>query len=118
MPGTAAAVEKATDDFTSGPGTAEATTLALTAPELAENGNSVRIDISVPGATDVMVLATDKPVPTVAAFRFGRLAATPSISLRIRLARTQEVIAIARMPDGTFRRAARPVEVVVGGCGA
>jgi sulfur-oxidizing protein SoxY len=38
-------------------------------------------------------------------------------STRIRLAGEQEVVAIARMPDGTFKQARQNVRVTIGGCG-
>ena len=36
---------------------------------------------------------------------------------RIRLAGTQDVIAIAKMEDGSFARASKTVKVTIGGCG-
>jgi len=53
----------------------------------------------------------------VATFNFGPLAAAQSASTRIRLAGTQDVLAIARMADGSFRRASSTVKVTIGGCG-
>jgi sulfur-oxidizing protein SoxY len=44
----------------------------------------------------------------------GRVAGA---STRIRLAGEQDVIAIARMPDGTFKQARQNVRVTIGGCG-
>ena len=89
----------------------------LTAPEIAENGNTVPIEVSAPGAEAIMVLAAGNPNPDVATFSFGPLAAEQFASTRIRLAGTQDVIAIARMPDGTFHRASQEVKVTIGGCG-
>lgn len=56
--------------------------------------------------------------------RFGALSAEQQFATRIRLARTQEVTALARMQDGTVRQVSQHVDVdvdvvvVVGGCGA
>ena len=36
---------------------------------------------------------------------------------RIRLAKTQEVIAMARMADGSIKQAQATVKVTIGGCG-
>jgi sulfur-oxidizing protein SoxY len=36
---------------------------------------------------------------------------------RIRLAGTQDVLAIAKMSDGSFVRASNTVKVTIGGCG-
>jgi sulfur-oxidizing protein SoxY len=89
----------------------------LTAPEIAENGNTVPIAVSAPGAVSVMLLAAGNPEPGVATFNFGPLAAAQSASTRIRLAGTQDVVAIAKMADGSFARASATVKVTIGGCG-
>ncbi len=91
--------------------------VVMTAPEIAENGNTVPVAVSAPGAVSIMVLATGNPTPAVATFNFGPLAGARSGSTRIRLAKTQDVIAIAKMEDGTFRRAGATVKVTIGGCG-
>ena len=56
------------------------------------------------------------PYPDVAVFTFGK-GATPAASTRIRLAKSQKLIAVAEMADGTFRTASRRIIVTVGGCG-
>ena len=91
--------------------------MELTAPEIAENGNTVPIAVSAPGAVSVMLLAAGNPEPGVATFNFGPLAAAQSASTRIRLAGTQDVVAIAKMADGSFARASATVKVTIGGCG-
>ena len=91
--------------------------VTLTAPEIAENGNTVPIAVAAPGATAIFLVATGNPVPPVATFNFGPLAATQAASTRIRLAGTQDVVAIARMADGSFARAVSTVKVTIGGCG-
>ncbi|MEC8796023.1 MAG: thiosulfate oxidation carrier protein SoxY, partial [Pseudomonadota bacterium] len=91
--------------------------LTLTTPEIAENGNTVPIEVDAPGAAAIMVLASGNPTPGVAEFKFGPLAAAQRASVRIRLAGTQEVIAIAKMADGSFVRASNTVKVTIGGCG-
>ena len=91
--------------------------ITLTAPEIAENGNTVPIEIDAPGAEAVMILAMGNPTPGVAEFKFGPLAASQSASTRIRLAGTQDVVAVARMKDGSFAKASKNVKVTIGGCG-
>lgn len=98
--------------------------LSLIAPEIAENGNSVPIEIEVDSAMDgddmveeVMVLATGNPSPGVATFKFGALSGEARASSRIRLAKTQDIVAFARMKDGSIHKAARTVKVTIGGCG-
>lgn len=91
--------------------------LTLTAPEIAENGNTVPVEVDAPGAVAIMLLATGNPSPDVGVFNFGPLAGAQMASTRIRLAGTQDVVAIAKMADGSFLRAAREVKVTIGGCG-
>lgn len=91
--------------------------VTLTAPEIAENGNTVPIGVDAPGAVAVILVATGNPVPGVATFNFGELAGTQSVSTRIRLAGTQDVVAVAKMADGSFARATSTVKVTIGGCG-
>ncbi|MDF1670802.1 MAG: thiosulfate oxidation carrier protein SoxY [Roseovarius sp.] len=91
--------------------------ITLTAPEIAENGNTVPIEVSAEGASEILVLATGNPVPAVATFKFGPLAASQAASTRIRLAKTQDVVAVAKMADGSFVKASASVKVTIGGCG-
>jgi sulfur-oxidizing protein SoxY len=91
--------------------------ITLTAPEIAENGNTVPVAVDAPGATSIMVLATGNPTPGVATFNFGPLAGSQSASTRMRLAGTQDVVAIAKLADGSFVKASSLVKVTIGGCG-
>lgn len=91
--------------------------VTLTAPEIAENGNTVPIEVDAPGASEILVLALGNPTPPVAQFKFGALAGDQSASTRIRLAGTQEVVAIAKMADGSFAQDVKTVKVTIGGCG-
>ncbi len=91
--------------------------VTLTAPEIAENGNTVPVEVVAPGAEAIIILAAGNPNPDVATFHFGPLAASQLASTRIRLAETQDVIAIAKMTDGTFQQASQEVKVTIGGCG-
>lgn len=111
-----AAADDAIAAFTGGatPGTGD---LTLTTPEIAENGNTVPVSIDAPGATEVLILAAGNPTPEVATFRFGPLAGSHAAATRIRLAGTQDVIAVAKMADGSFVQTANAVKVTIGGCG-
>jgi sulfur-oxidizing protein SoxY len=112
----AATVDELVNEFTGGADVAEGG-VNLDAPEIAENGNTVPISVSAEGASAIMVLAAGNPTPPVATFNFGPLAGSSSASTRIRLAGTQDVIAIARMADGSFARTSKEVKVTIGGCG-
>jgi len=91
--------------------------IELTAPEIAENGNTVPIEVSSGSAAEILILAMGNPTPNVATFKFGKLAASRSASTRIRLAGTQDVVAIAKLDDGSFVQASSTVKVTIGGCG-
>ncbi len=91
--------------------------ITLTAPEIAENGNTVPISVDAPGAVSIMVLAMGNPNPDVGTFNFGPLAGSQSASTRIRLAGTQDVLAVAKMADGSFVQTTSTVKVTIGGCG-
>ncbi|QGX99881.1 thiosulfate oxidation carrier protein SoxY [Roseovarius faecimaris] len=111
-----AAGEAQIEAFTGGAEMADSG-VTLTAPEIAENGNTVPISVDAPGASEIMVLALGNPTPPVATFKFGPMAASHSASTRIRLAGTQDVVAIAKMADGSFAKASSTVKVTIGGCG-
>jgi len=88
----------------------------LTTPEIAENGNTVPISVSAAGATSILIVADGNPNPDVATFHFGAMA-EPTAATRIRLAGTQNVIAVAKMADGSFKQSSHAVKVTIGGCG-
>ena len=112
----AAGADEAISAFTGGADVGEGG-LTLTAPEIAENGNTVPVSVDAPGAVSILLLAAGNPTPGVAQFNFGELAAAQSASTRIRLSGTQDVVAVAKMADGSFVRAASTVKVTIGGCG-
>lgn len=111
-----AAAEDAIAAFTGGADMVDGG-VTLTAPEIAENGNTVPIEVSAPGAAAILIVAAGNPEPGVATFNFGPLAAEQAASTRIRLAGTQDVIAVAKMADGSFAKASATVKVTIGGCG-
>lgn len=92
--------------------------VTLILPDVAEDGFAVPVEITAPGAVAIFLLAEDNPAPRVAKFQFGPLSAVRYVKTRIRLARSQVVIALAEMEDGTFHKAEVYVDVTVGGCGA
>jgi sulfur-oxidizing protein SoxY len=111
-----AAIEDDIAAFTGGAAVGEGG-ITLNAPEIAENGNTVPIEVSAPGAVSIALYAAGNPVPAVATFNFGPLAGSQTASTRIRLAQTQDVIAVAKMADGSFVRTSATVKVTIGGCG-
>lgn len=112
----ASAVDDAITAFTGGAAVAEGG-VTITAPEIAENGNTVPIEVEAAGATAILLLAAGNPTPGVATFKFGESAGSSRAATRIRLGGTQDVIAVAQMADGSFAKSAVEVKVTIGGCG-
>lgn len=98
--------------------------LSLTTPEIAENGNTVPISVEVdsPMTADdyvqsIAIYADGNPLPEVVTFNFTAMSGVAAAKTRIRLAKTQNVIAVAKLSDGTFQKASNQVKVTIGGCG-
>ncbi|MFK7866006.1 MAG: thiosulfate oxidation carrier protein SoxY [Alphaproteobacteria bacterium] len=98
--------------------------ITLDLPEIAENGNTVPLGVDVDSpmsANDyvesVLILADGNPNPAVATFNFTPMAGLAMASTRIRLATTQDIHAVAKMSDGSFRHVSSTVKVTIGGCG-
>lgn len=112
----ASAVDEAIADFTGGAAISDGG-VTIIAPEIAENGENVPVEVEAPGATEIMILATGNPTPAVARVRFGEAAGAPRLATRLRLGETQEVVALARLADGSVIRGGTEVRVTIGGCG-
>ena len=96
----------------------------LDLPKIADDGGSVPMTITIDSpmteeshVTDVLVVAEENPRPRVATFHFSPANGVAEVSTRIRLAKTENVIAIAKMNDGSIYMAKTEVTVTVGGCG-
>jgi sulfur-oxidizing protein SoxY len=115
-PALAATMEELTSAFTGGATVGEGG-ITLTAPEIAENGNTVPVAVDAPGAVAIMILASGNPEPAVVTFTFGPAAGSQRAATRIRLAKTQDVIAMAKMADGSIVQTQANIKVTIGGCG-
>lgn len=118
-----AAAKKSLMEFTGG-ATPASGKITLTAPEIAENGNTVPVTVSVDSemteasyVQSVMLLAEGNPNPGVATFHFSPMSGEASATTRMRLAKTQNVIAVAKMSDGSTYMDKKLVKVTIGGCG-
>ena len=116
MKASASAVDEAISAFTNGAAITDGGVTVI-APEIAENGENVPVEVDAPNAAEILLLATGNPTPGVARVRFGEASGAPRISTRIRLGETQNVVAIAKLADGSFVRGATEVRVTIGGCG-
>ena len=98
--------------------------IKLDLPEIAENGNTVPMTVTVESpmteqshVTDVLIVADENPRSGVVTFHFSPASGVAEANTRIRLAATQDVIAVAKMNDGSVFIASKQVKVTIGGCG-
>ena len=96
----------------------------LDLPEIAENGNTVPMTVSVESpmtaeshVTEILVVADQNPRAGVVRFRLSPLSGVAEANTRIRLAETQNVVALAKMSDGSVFMETKLVKVTIGGCG-
>jgi sulfur-oxidizing protein SoxY len=98
--------------------------ITLDVPEIAENGNNVpvsfRVDSAMEGSdlVESVIIVTDgNPNPVVSTFTFTAMSGAAAAMTRARLSKTQNVIAMARMADGSVYMDRKEVKVTIGGCG-
>jgi len=98
--------------------------ITLDLPQIAENGNTVPIGFEVESPMSdsdyvktVHIFADKNPEPDVAVFHFTPSSGRAKASTRMRMAKTQNVIAVAEMSNGTVYMAKSEVKVTIGGCG-
>lgn len=96
----------------------------LDLPEIAENGNTVPMTVTVDAPmTDasyvqaILIVADGNPNAGVATFHFSPASGIAEANIRVRLATTQNIVAVAKMNDGSFFTASKQVKVTIGGCG-
>ena len=98
--------------------------IRLDLPTIAENGLVVPLNFEVESPmTDsdyvkaVHVFADGNPNAGVASFYFTPLMPKAAAQFRVRLAQTQNIVAVAEMADGSLYTAKKEVKVTIGGCG-
>jgi sulfur-oxidizing protein SoxY len=95
----------------------------LSLPALAENGNSVRIQVDVDSPMDsnnhvrsLQLFAEANPLPDIARFEFSPYSGKAAIETRIRLAAEQDVVAIAEFNDDSLWSGAGHIVVTEAAC--
>ncbi len=98
--------------------------ITIDLPEIAENGNTVPLQITIDSpmtadnaVSEMLVVADGNPRPGVALFRFSPLSGKATAATRIRLQSTQNIIVVAKTSDGKFITDRKQVKVTIGGCG-
>jgi sulfur-oxidizing protein SoxY len=103
---------------------AESGRLKLDIPAIAENGMAVPVNVEAESPMTpndyvraIHLFADGNPWPNVYTYRFTPGSGRAALKNRIRLAKTERVIAVAEMSDGTVHTASAEVKVTIGGCG-
>jgi sulfur-oxidizing protein SoxY len=91
--------------------------LHIEAPQIAENGAVVPIEISsnIPGTTALIVLIEKNPFPLTARFDF-KDGALPFVKVNVKMGETSDVRVIAEA-GGKHFTASKEIKVTIGGCG-
>lgn len=97
--------------------------MLLTLPKIAETGNSVPLTVTVDSPMTpenhvlrIHIFVPGNPLLVAATYHLGVRSGKAEISTRIRLARTQRVLALAEMHDGSVRSDAASIVVTLGAC--
>lgn len=98
--------------------------VSIELPEIAENGNTVPYTVAVESPMSdadyvkvLHVLAPGNPGPKIASFHFTPMSGAAKVSSRMRLAKTQDIMAVAELSNGNLVIGKRTVKVTIGGCG-
>jgi sulfur-oxidizing protein SoxY len=91
--------------------------LVIDAPQIAENGAVVPIEISsaIAGTTSIAVIIEKNPFPLAAQFDFEN-GALPYVKLNVKMNETSDVRAVATA-GGRRYTATKEIKVTIGGCG-
>ncbi len=91
---------------------------------IAEDGNTVPLSVEVESPMSeadhvwaIHLFGEANPTPNVASFYLSPRSGRARVSTRMRLIKTQNVIAVAQMSDGSTYFAQTEVKVTIGGCG-
>jgi sulfur-oxidizing protein SoxY len=97
--------------------------ISLELPKIAETGNSVPITVRVESpmtpenhVARIHVLSKGNPRPNVASFHLGPRAGLAEVGTRIKLSRTQQVVGLAEMSDGSLWQTEASIVVTQGAC--
>jgi len=97
--------------------TIESDKIKIDAPDIAENGSVVKIEVSteLEKVESISIVAEKNPIPLIARFKLDENT-LGFVSTRIKMGETGKVIAVVKA-DGKLYTASKEVKVTVGGCG-
>ena len=95
----------------------ESKAIEIRAPDIAENGAVVPIDITsnIPGTTSISVFIEKNPFPYTGTFDVSQ-GAVPYVHLRVKIGESSPVRVVVAA-GGKHYTAAKEVKVTIGGCG-
>jgi sulfur-oxidizing protein SoxY len=98
-------------------GVEDSKAIEIRAPDIAENGAVVPIDITsnVPGTTSISVFVEKNPFPYTGTFDVSQ-GAVPYVHLRVKIGESSPVRVVVAA-GGKHYTAAKEVKVTIGGCG-
>ena len=96
---------------------AESRDIAITAPDIAENGAVVPVAVTsrIPNTQQISIVAEKNPFPLAATFDISG-GSEGYVSARLKMGQTSDVWAVVRA-DGKFFTARKESKITVGGCG-
>ncbi len=91
--------------------------ITVKGPEIAENGAVVPIKVTAKmnDVQSIAIIVPENPAPMVASFDMES-GIVPEVSVRIKMGKTSDVIALVKS-NGQVYRGAKEVKVTIGGCG-
>jgi sulfur-oxidizing protein SoxY len=100
-----------------GAGVAESKDIAITVPDIAENGAVVPVAVAsrIAGTQNIYILVEKNPNTLAAGFAIPQ-GTEPTVSTRIKMGQTSNVFAVVKS-NNQFFVASREVKVTLGGCG-
>ncbi len=100
-----------------GASAADSKDIAMTVPDIAENGAVVPVGVSskIPGTTQIYILVDKNPNMLAAGFTIPAGTDT-NVQTRIKMAQTSNVLALVKA-NNQFFVASKEVKVTLGGCG-
>lgn len=98
-------------------GTVDSKDIAIKAPDIAENGAVVPVEVTskIAGTTEIVILVEKAPAPMVASFDLAN-GAEGYVSTRIKMGQTSNVRVVVKA-GGKAYAAVKEVKVTIGGCG-
>ncbi len=96
----------------------ESREILINAPEIAENGAKVEIEVTsnIANTRSLAVFADKNPMPLCSSIEFSG-PVLPYLREQIKLSETTRIRVVAKTAEGKFHVAFREIKVTLGGCG-